>query len=352
MAKKEIKEKKDSGLTIEDHLKMMRKKFGEESVMMLDQKPRTDVDALSTGSFGLDFALGIGGLPLGRITEIYGMESSGKTTLALHTIAEAQKKGGLCYYIDVEHAMDPEYAKKLGVDTSKLIISQPTTAEEALGMVEAMIQTKEFAVIVVDSVASLAPKAEIEGEMGQQHVAQLPRLLSTSLRKLIAAISHSKTVVLFINQLRADIGAMGYGPKYITPGGKALKFYSSVRLEITRIAQIKKGEEVMGGRTRVKVVKNKVAAPAKVTQFDIMYNEGISREGEILALGEKFNVIKKTGSTYSYAGEKIAVGYDASRVYLKEHKELSEKIIAEIKDRLLDKDESTTEVENSTSSEE
>lgn len=210
----------------------------------------------------------------------------------------------------------------------------------------------EFGVIVVDSVASLAAKAEIEGEMGQQHVAQLPLLLSTSLRKLIAAISHSKTVVLFINQLRADIGAMGYGPKYITPGGKALKFYSSVRLEITRIAQIKKGEEVMGGRTRVKVVKNKVAAPAKVTQFDIMYNEGISREGEILALGEKFNVIKKTGSTYSYAGEKIAVGYDASRVYLKEHKELSEKIIAEIKDRLLDKDESTTEVENSTSSEE
>lgn len=342
------KKEKDS---VNIAMSMLRKKFGDDSVMYLDQKPRTDIDAISTGSFGLDIALGIGGLPQGRIVEIYGMESSGKTTLALHTIAEAQKKGGLCYYIDVEHAMDPEYAKKLGVDTSKLLVSQPTTAEEALGMVEAMIDTKEFAVIVVDSVASLAPKAEIEGEMGQQHVAQLARLLSSSLRKLLAGIAHSKTVVIFINQLRADVGATGYGPKWITPGGKALKFYSSVRLEISRIAQIKKGEEIMGGRTRVKVVKNKVAAPAKMTMFDIMYNEGISREGEILALGEKFGVIKKSGSSYLYEDMPLGRGYDASRINLKGNKELSAKLIKEISQKITDEVAPESEIDSSTSEE-
>lgn len=346
-----LKEKKEKG-AVDLAMAMMRKKFGDDSVMYLDQKPRTDVDAISTGSFGLDIALGVGGFPQGRIAEIYGMESSGKTTLALHTIAEAQKKGGLCYYIDVEHAMDPEYAKKLGVDTSKLLVSQPTTAEEALGMVETMIQTKEFAVIVVDSVASLAPKAEIEGEMGQQHVAQLPRLMSTSLRKLIAAIAQSKTVVIFINQLRADIGAMGYGPKYITPGGKALKFYSSVRLEISRIAQIKKGEEIMGGRTRVKVVKNKVAAPAKMTQFDIMYNEGISKEGEILALGEKYGIIKKSGNSYIYNETPLGRGYDSSRIYLKSQDMLATQIRNEIKEKILNSVGSESEVDSSSSTEE
>lgn len=352
MPKKDTTIKKESGMSIENAMKMMKKKFGDDAIMTLNQKPLTGIDSISTGSFGLDMALGIGGLPQGRIIEIYGQESTGKTTLALHTIAEAQKKGGLCYYIDAEHAMDPQYAQKIGVDIGKLLISQPSSGEEGLNMVESMVLTNEFAVIVVDSVASLTPKAEIEGDMGDQHVGRQARLMSHALRKLTAIIAKSKTIVIFINQMRENIGVMAYGPKYFTPGGKALRFYSSVRLEISRIAQIKKGDEIMGGRTKVKVVKNKVAAPAKVTEFDIMYNEGISREGEILALGDKLNIIQKKGSTYYFGEEKIGVGYDASRIYLRDNKPFAGIIIDLIKERISQKVEGESELESSTSVEE
>ncbi len=341
------KDKKDSTLSIDETIKAMKKKFGEESIMMLDQKPISGMDAISTGSFGLDIALGIGGLPQGRIIEIYGQESTGKTTLALHTIAEAQKKGGVCFYIDAEHAMDPQYATKLGVDIKKLLISQPGCGEEALDLVENMVLTNEFAVIVIDSVASLTPKAEIEGDMGTQHVGRQARLMSHALRKLTAIVAQSNTIVIFINQLRENIGVIGYGPKYFTPGGKALKFYSSVRLEINRISQIKKGEEIMGSRVRVKVVKNKVAAPAKTTEFDLMFNEGISREGEILALGDTYKIIKVSGKTFLYRDTKLGVGYDASKKFLKENKELADKIIEEIKESIYTKVVVDMELESS-----
>lgn len=346
------KEKKDGLSSVADAVKAMKKKYGEDSIMTLDQKPLTGVDSISTGSFSLDIALGVGGLPRGRIIEIYGQESTGKTTLALHTIAEAQRAGGLCYYIDAEHAMDRSYAEKLGVDISKLLISQPSCGEEGLELVENMVLTKEFAVIVVDSVASLTPKAEIEGDMGDQHVGRQARLMSHALRKLTAIVAQSGTIVIFINQLRESIGQMGYGPKYFTPGGKALRFYSSVRLDIARIGQIKKGEEVMGGRIRVKVVKNKVAAPAKVAEFAIMYNEGISREGEILVLGEQYKVVKLTGKTYTYGEEKLGVGYDTSRTFLKQNKDIADKITSEIKALLLTNVDIESEVELSTSADE
>lgn len=341
------KDKKGSGISIEDTIKAMQKKFGTDVVMTLDQKPLTGIDCISTGSFGLDIALGIGGLPQGRIIEIYGQESTGKTTLALHTIAQAQQNGGLCFYVDAEHAMDPQYATKLGVDIKKLLISQPSSGEEALDLVENMVLTKEFAVIVVDSVASLTPKAEIEGDMGDQHVGRQARLMSHGLRKLTAIVAQSKTIVIFINQLRENIGVMAYGPKYFTPGGKALKFYSSVRLEINRISQIKKGDEIMGSRVRVKVVKNKVAAPAKTTEFDLMYNEGISREGEILALGQVYGIIKLSGKSYLYGEEKLGVGYDTTRQALKANKKLSEEIIKEIKQAISSKVVAESELESS-----
>lgn len=340
------KDKKGNGLSISETIKAMKKKFGEDSVMMLDQKPISGIDSISTGSFGLDIALGIGGLPQGRIIEIYGQESTGKTTLALHTIAEAQKKGGVCFYIDAEHAMDPQYAAKLGVDTKKLLISQPSCGEEALDLVENMVLTNEFAVIVIDSVASLTPKAEIEGDMGDQHVGRQARLMSHALRKLTGIVAQSNTIVIFINQLRENIGVMGYGPKYFTPGGKALKFYSSVRLEITRMNQIKKGEEIMGSRVKVKIVKNKVAAPAKTTEFDLMFNEGISREGEILALGESYKIIKLSGRSYTYGDQKLGVGYDASRKFLRENKELADRIVGEIKDAISTKVVMDSELES------
>lgn len=338
------KEKKEAGASIVDTINAMRKKFGEDSIMKLDQKPQVGLEAISTGSFGLDIALGIGGLPKGRIVEIYGPESSGKTTLALHTVAEAQKKGGICAYIDAEHAMDPEYAKKLGVITSELFISQPATGEQALDMVESMVQSQKFSVIVIDSVASLTPKAEIEGDMGDQHVGRQARLMSHALRKLVGIVNESKTLVIFINQLRQNIGQI-YGNPEFTPGGKALKFYSSVRIDIRRIAQIKKGEDVMGGRIRVKVVKNKVAPPFKQTEFDLMYNEGISREGEILALGEKYKILSKSGSSYSYGEVKLGRGYDASRGFLKENSDIAQDIIDAIKLKLSSDTSKTTEVE-------
>jgi len=301
--------------------------------MKLGETPRVNVDAIPTGSIGLDWALGIGGFPRGRIIEIFGPESSGKTTLALHAIAEAQKKGGICAFIDAEHAMDPEYAKKLGIKTEELLISQPDTGEQALEITESLVRSRKIDVIVIDSVAALTPKDEIEGDMGAHHVGKQARLMSQALRKLTAIVAKSKTIIIFINQIRMQIGVM-FGNPETTTGGKALKFYTSVRLDIRRIAQIKKGDEVMGGRVRVRVVKNKVAAPFKVTEFDLMYNEGISREGELLALGEKYEIVQKSGASYSAGEEKLGRGYDAARQYLKENKKTAEQILKEIRKKL------------------
>jgi recombination protein RecA len=318
---------------IDTTLDAIRTKFGEDSIMKLGDKPKVGVDAISTGSIGLDAALGVGGLPRGRIIEIFGPESSGKTTLSLHVIAEAQKLSGVCAFIDAEHAMDPEYAKRLGVKIDELLISQPDTGEQALEIVDSLVRSGKLDVIVIDSVAALTPKDEIEGDMGAYHVGKQARLMSQALRKLTAIVAKSKTIVIFINQIRMQIGVM-FGNPETTPGGKALKFYTSVRLDIRRIAQIKKGEEIMGGRTRVKVVKNKVAAPFKQTEFDLMYNEGISREGELIALGERFGLVQKSGSTYKYNGEKLAVGYDATRTFLRENKTVSGQILKDIKAKL------------------
>jgi len=318
---------------IDSTLDAIRVKFGEDSIMKLGDKPRVGVDAISTGSIGLDAALGVGGLPRGRIIEIFGPESSGKTTLSLHVIAEAQKTGGICAFIDAEHAMDPEYSKRLGVKIDELLISQPDTGEQALEIVDSLVRSGKIDVIVIDSVAALTPKDEIEGDMGAYHVGKQARLMSQALRKLTAIVAKSKTIVIFINQIRMQIGVM-FGNPETTPGGKALKFYTSVRLDIRRIAQIKKGEEVMGGRTRVKVVKNKVAAPFRQTEFDLMYNEGISREGELIALGEKFGIMKKSGNSYEYGDVKLGRGYDATRQFLRENKKVSDQILKDIRQKL------------------
>lgn len=324
---------------IDSTLASIRTKFGDDSIMKLGEKPRVDVNAIPTGSIGLDIALGVGGMPRGRIVEIYGPESSGKTTLALHCIAEAQKKGGICAFIDAEHAMDPEYSKRLGVKIDELLISQPDTGEQALEIVESLVRSGKLDIIVIDSVAALTPRAEIESDMDTQHVGRQARLMSQALRKLTAITAKSKTIVIFINQIRMQIGVM-FGNPETTPGGKALKFYTSVRLDIRRIAQIKKGDEIMGGRVRVKVVKNKVAAPFRQTEFDLMYNEGISHEGEIIALGEIHGIIAKSGASYSYTPEggeevKLARGYDATRQLLKEDKKLADKILKDIKKKLI-----------------
>lgn len=299
-------------------LREIQNKFGEGSIMKLGDAPKVDVGVVPTGSLGLDAALGVGGLPRGRIVEIFGPESSGKTTLTLHVIAEAQKLGGICAFIDAEHAMDPEYAKKLGVNINELLISQPDNGEQALEITESIVRSGKVDVLVIDSVAALTPKDEIEGDMGAQHVGKQARLMSQALRKLTAIAHKSNTVIIFINQIRMQIGVM-FGNPETTPGGKALKFYSSVRIDIRKIAQIKKGDDVVGARTKVKIVKNKVAAPFKTTEFDIMYNEGISREGELLALGEKFKLVTKSGSSYAYGEEKLGRGYDAARTYLREN---------------------------------
>lgn len=314
---------------IEETIKNIQSRFGEGSIMKLDERPKVGVGAIPTGSLGLDLALGIGGVPRGRVIEIYGPESSGKTTLALHVVAEAQKRGGICAFIDAEHALDPEYSKKIGVKIEDLLISQPDYGEQALEISESLIRSGKIDVIVIDSVAALTPKDEIEGDIGAYHVGKQARLMSQALRKMTAIVARSKTVVIFINQIRMQIGVM-FGNPETTPGGKALKFYSSVRLDIRRIAQIKKGEEVIGSRVRVKVVKNKVASPFRLAEFDILYNEGISPEGEILALGEKLDLIKKAGSSYSYeekdkdgkaVGEEIKLGrgYDSARQFLRDN---------------------------------
>jgi recombination protein RecA len=299
-------------------LREIQNKFGEGAMMKLGSAPRVDVGVVPTGSLGLDAALGVGGLPRGRIVEIFGPESSGKTTLTLHVIAEAQKLGGICAFIDAEHAMDPEYAKKLGVNINELLISQPDNGEQALEITESIVRSGQVDVLVIDSVAALTPKDEIEGDMGAQHVGKQARLMSQALRKLTAIAHKSNTVIIFINQIRMQIGVM-FGNPETTPGGKALKFYSSVRIDIRKIAQIKKGDDVVGARTKVKIVKNKVAAPFKTTEFDIMYNEGISKQGELLALGEKFKLVTKSGSSYAYGDEKLGRGYDAARTFLREN---------------------------------
>ncbi len=332
-AKPRHEKRDDPTNSISSTLDAIRMKFGDESIMKLGEKPKVNINAIPTGSIGLDAALGVGGIPRGRIIEIFGPESSGKTTLSLHIIAEAQKLNGICAFIDAEHAMDPEYAKRLGVRTDELLISQPDTGEQALEIVESLVRSGKMDVIVIDSVAALTPKDEIEGDMGAHHVGKQARLMSQALRKLTGIVAKSKTVVIFINQIRMQIGVM-FGNPETTPGGKALKFYTSVRLDIRRIAQIKKGEEVMGGRVRVKVVKNKVAAPFRQTEFDLMYNEGISQEGEIIALGEKMNLIQKSGSSYAYGEEKLGRGYDATRQFLKENTKVREEILGKIRKEL------------------
>ena len=319
--------------SIERALAEIRTKFGDEAITTYGAGAPQKIPSIPTGSIGLDAALGVGGLPCGRIIEIFGPESSGKTTLALHVIAEAQRAGGIAAFVDAEHALDPEYARRIGVKLPELLISQPDTGEQALDIVESLVRSGNVDVIVVDSVAALTPKDEIEGEMGQQHVGKQARLMSQALRKLTAIVSRSKTIVIFINQIRMQIGVM-FGNPETTPGGKALKFYTSVRLDIRRIASIKKGEEVVGGRVRVKVVKNKVAAPFKTTEFDLLYNEGISREGELIALGEKFGIVSKSGATYKFGDEKLAVGYDATRTHLREHKDVAKELLKQIKEKL------------------
>jgi recombination protein RecA len=315
-------------------LSQIEKQFGKGSVMRMgDVGTARNIEVISTGSLGLDVALGVGGVPRGRVVEIYGPESSGKTTLTLHIVAEAQKLGGTAAFVDAEHALDPGYAEKLGVNMNDLLVSQPDTGEQALEITDMLVRSGAVDVVVVDSVAALTPKAEIEGEMGDSHVGLQARLMSQALRKLTANIKRSNAVVVFINQIRMKIGVM-YGSPETTTGGNALKFYASVRLDIRRIGSIKKGDEVIGSETRVKVVKNKVAPPFREALFDILYNEGISREGEIIGLGVANGIIEKSGAWYSYAGTRIGQGKDNVRVYLKENPamaaEIEQKIRAQV----------------------
>jgi recombination protein RecA len=310
-------------------LDAIEEKFGEGMMMKLGDVRKVDVEAIPTGSVSLDIAMGIGGVPRGRVIEVYGPESSGKTTLTLHIIANAQKAGGVAAFVDAEHALDPEYAKRIGVKVNDLLISQPDTGEQALDIVETLVRSNMVDVIVVDSVAALVPKAEIEGEMGDQHVGRQARLMSQALRKLTAIIAHSNTTVIFINQIRMKIGVM-FGNPETTTGGQALKFYSSVRLEVRRSAQIKKGESVVGNRVKVKVVKNKVAAPFKTAEFDIMYNEGISLAGDVLDSGVQYGVLKKSGNSFLYGEVKLGVGRESAKVFLKENTKVQNEIVKAI----------------------
>ncbi|MBP5161023.1 MAG: recombinase RecA [Alphaproteobacteria bacterium] len=307
-------------------LSQIERTFGKGSIMRLGQcQNAIEIPSISSGSLGLDMALGIGGFPRGRVIEIYGPESSGKTTLALHVVAEAQKKGGACAYIDAEHALDPSYATKLGVNINDLLISQPDTGEQALEIADTLVRSGAIDVLVVDSVAALVPKAEIEGEMGDQHMGLQARLMSQALRKLTASVARSNTMIIFINQIRMKIGVM-FGNPETTTGGNALKFYASVRIDIRRIGAIKDKEQVIGNQTRVKIVKNKVAPPFKTVEFDIIYGEGISKTGEILDLGVSAGVVEKSGAWYSYKGNKIGQGRESARQYLKEHPEVAKEI--------------------------
>tara|TARA_B100001029_G_C15045177_1_gene446575 strand:+ start:468 stop:1469 length:1002 start_codon:yes stop_codon:yes gene_type:complete len=323
-------EVKEKDKTLDLAISQIEKQFGQGSIMKMGEDTIIKIAGISTGSISLDAAIGIGGVPRGRITEIYGPESSGKTTLTLHIVAEAQKAGGYAAFIDAEHAMDPEYAKKLGVDTENLLISQPDTGEQALDIAETLVRSGALDVIVIDSVAALVPKAELDGDMGDTHVGLQARLMSQALRKLTGTVSKSKTSVIFINQIRHKIGVM-FGSPETTTGGNALKFYSSLRMDIRRIAQIKDGEQVVGNRTRVKVVKNKVAPPFKNTEFDIMYGEGISYEGDLLDLAVKAEVVNKMGAWFSYADEKIGQGRENAKRYLLDNPKIKKKIEIAVK---------------------
>ncbi|MGB8327007.1 MAG: recombinase RecA [Steroidobacteraceae bacterium] len=316
-------------------LSQIEKQFGKGSVMRLgDAAASYDVEAVSTGSLGLDIALGIGGLPKGRVVEIYGPESSGKTTLTLQVVAEVQRSGGTAAFVDAEHALDPSYAEKLGVNVTDLLVSQPDTGEQALEITDMLVRSNAVDIVVIDSVAALTPKAEIEGEMGDAHMGLQARLMSQALRKLTANIKRSNTIVIFINQIRMKIGVM-FGNPETTTGGNALKFYASVRLDIRRIGAIKNGEEVVGNQTRVKVVKNKVAPPFREAEFEIMYGSGISREGEIIEMGSAQNIIEKSGSWYSYKGERIGQGKDNTRTFLQQHPEMTREIEDQIRVKLM-----------------
>ena len=316
--------------TLDLAISQIEKQFGQGSIMRMGEDSIVKIDGISTGSISLDAAIGIGGIPRGRVIEIYGPESSGKTTLTLHIIAEAQKAGGYAAFIDAEHAMDPEYAKKLGVDTDNLLISQPDTGEQALDITETLVRSGALDVIVIDSVAALVPKAELDGDMGDTHVGLQARLMSQALRKLTGTVSKSRTSVIFINQIRHKIGVM-FGSPETTSGGNALKFYASVRLDIRRIGQIKEGDQVVGNRTRVKVVKNKVAPPFKNTEFDIMYGEGISYEGDLLDLAVQADIVNKTGAWFAYNNEKIGQGRENAKRYLKDNEKVCNEIEKAVK---------------------
>ncbi|WP_419739602.1 recombinase RecA [Ruegeria sp.] len=323
------KKNADKQKALDSALAQIERQFGKGSIMKLGEDAKQDIEASSTGSLGLDIALGIGGLPMGRIVEIYGPESSGKTTLTLHCIAEQQKRGGVCAFVDAEHALDPQYARKLGVDLDELLISQPDTGEQALEITDTLVRSGAVNMVVVDSVAALTPKSELEGDMGDSNVGVQARLMSQAMRKLTGSISRSNCMVIFINQIRMKIGVM-FGSPETTTGGNALKFYSSVRLDIRRIGAIKDRDEVVGNQTRVKVVKNKVAPPFKQVEFDIMYGEGISKMGELLDLGVKAGVVEKSGSWFSYGDERIGQGRENAKQYLRDHS----RVALEIEDKI------------------
>jgi recombination protein RecA len=331
MGKEETKnENKDRQTAVDMAVDQIEKQFGKGSIMKLGESAKLNVQTTPTGSLSLDIALGVGGVPKGRIVEIYGPESSGKTTLAYHIIAEAQRRGGLGAFVDAEHALDPEYAKNIGVDIEKLLISQPDTGEQALEITETLVRSNAIDVLVVDSVAALVPRAEIEGDMGDSHMGLQARLMSQALRKLTGAISKSNTTVIFINQIRMKIGVM-FGNPETTAGGQALKFYSSVRMDIRRLEQIKDGEEVIGNHVKVKVVKNKVASPFKTAEFDIMYNEGISKEADVLDLAVKDAIVDKSGAWYEYSGAKIGQGREAAKQYLRDNPKVREELDKKIR---------------------
>jgi recombination protein RecA len=330
---KKKEEKKDVNKKLQETIDEIKQQFGEGSLMKLDQMKNVDVDSVSTGSISLDVALGIGGVPRGRVVEIFGSASTGKTTLSLHILANAQKEGGVGAFIDVENALDPQYAKRIGVNVEELLISQPDSGEQALQIVETLVRSGEVDVVVIDSVAALAPKAEIAGEIGDPHIGLQARLMSSALRKLSKLISETGTVVIFLNQTRVNIGQR-FGNPQTTSGGLALKFYSSVRISLTQIAQIKSKEEIIGSRIRGKVVKNKVGAPFRNGEFDVYYNEGISREGELINLGLKEKIVSRSGAWYNYGDKKLGQGMEQSKQFLKENPDLAKKIEEEIKEKI------------------
>ncbi len=330
----EINQKQNSTNSAVEQIK---EKFGEGAIMRFGEAKTMEVEAIPSGCLSVDVSLGVGGVPRGRIIEIYGTESSGKTTLAQHIVAEVQKNNGTAAYVDAEHALDPEYARKIGVNVKELLVSQPDSGEQALEIVETLVRSNSIDVIVIDSVAALTPKAEIEGEMGDTHVALQARLMSQALRKLTAIVSKTKTAVIFINQVRHKVGVF-FGNPETTPGGMALKFYSSVRIELRRAAQIKMADRVIGNRVKVKIVKNKVAPPFKSTEFDIMYNEGISLGGDVLDLGMKYNLIKKTGTTFYYGEEKLGAGRENAKKFLRNNKKITKEISKEIWKKVKEED--------------